>query len=89
MSIDEINTAREKYEQIKRSCEHNHSPIDDWHVRAVRRLSPEFCDTNKRPTMQWIEAQRIRVAWTISTVSYFGILWFIVVVFGILPFYLS
>jgi len=89
LSIGEINTAREKYEQIKKSCEHNHSPIDDWHVRAVRRHSPEFCDTNKRPTMHWIEAERIRVAWTISTISYFGILWLIVVGLSILPFYLS
>jgi SMODS and SLOG-associating 2TM effector domain family 5 len=85
ISINDVDTAREKYDQIKRSCEHNHSPIDDWHVRAIRRLSPEFCDTSGRPIMSWIEAQRIRLAWTISTASYFGILWLIVVGFAAWP----
>jgi hypothetical protein len=82
--IHEINDAREKYEHVRTSCEHNHSPIDDWHVRAVRRFAPEFCE-NEETQMSWGEAQRIRIAWNASAVSYFGVLWLFVIGFLALP----
>jgi hypothetical protein len=85
LTPQEMQGLVQTYEQIKKGCHYNHAPIDDWHVKAVLRFAPEFTDQNNRPRVKMLEAIRIRLAWNLSAISYFGLLWLIVFVFVFLP----
>lgn len=67
-----------RYEQIKDSCPHNHSPVDDHHFRSKNRFSPEFAGPAGRPHIGWFHALVSGVNWSVTSLWYFAILWAIV-----------
>lgn len=78
-SNDEATSFRTEYESIKDSCPFNHRPIDDELFLTKHRLSSEFLDTNKKPTICWLEDKYIKLKSLIWDNWYFGIFWLIIV----------
>jgi hypothetical protein len=74
-SPDEVGRLRERYEQIKIECPHNHEPIDDQLFLAQQRLDRDFKENFRRPAPSWLEAKGASLQSLGSVVWYFGLFW--------------
>ncbi|HEY0915184.1 MAG TPA: SLATT domain-containing protein [Solimonas sp.] len=68
-----------EYESIKSGCSVNHEPVDDRFFLASKRNSPEFVGKDGRPSMSLAAAMTHRVAGWASALSYFWVIWVLII----------
>jgi hypothetical protein len=72
-----VGELREEYEAIKKSCAHNHEPLDDSLFLSQRRMATEFL-VNGKPKMSAISANWIELRHWWSSFRSFSVYWVIV-----------
>lgn len=75
LSPAEVAQLRERYEQIKVECPHNHEPFDDQLFLTQIRLDPDFEKIFQRSPPSWLYAKWASLKVLVSIVWYFGMFW--------------
>ncbi|WP_119156101.1 SLATT domain-containing protein [Caldimonas tepidiphila] len=78
ISVEAVDKLRIEYDEIKERCSTNHLPRDDELFRAHRRSDDEF-KRNGKPAMSTSRALWNRLAWGLSEVWFFAVIWLLVV----------
>lgn len=77
-----VESLRAEYERIKSRCGHNHDRVDDQLFVASHRAAPEFADQSGKPRMSWFVAKTAGLVSLANAVSYFALLWIVVLALG-------
>jgi SMODS and SLOG-associating 2TM effector domain family 5 len=84
-----VQTMKDRYEEIKARCSYNHDPIDDQLFLAAHRNAPEFQTTSGHPSISQWGAFLTKVHWYYASVWYFAIFWLVMIGTFALAFHLG
>ena len=79
LEVEQIDSLRVEYEEIKMRCPFNHEPIDHQLFLAQRRLSAEFLDDSRKPKTSWLRARWVEFFSFINIGWHFGVFWIVIV----------